>query len=44
MGWLSVALSRTNRSWGDRVARTIVIREGEADPELPYDYARGEWT
>ncbi|RBY87454.1 RDD family protein [Blastococcus sp. TF02A-26] len=44
VGWLSVWFSRTNRSWGDRVARTIVIREGEAEPELPYDYARSEWT
>lgn len=43
VGWLSVLLSKKNRTWGDRVAGTLVIMEGQVVPELPYNYSRNLW-
>lgn len=43
-GWLAMLFSKSNRTFADMVARTVVIREGQITPELPYDAPRGDWT
>jgi uncharacterized RDD family membrane protein YckC len=42
-GWLAMAFSRKNRTFGDMVAKTIVIDEGQVEPELPYAKPRRSW-
>ncbi len=42
-GWLAMLFSKSNRTFADMVAKTVVIREGQITPELPYDKPRRAW-